>query len=182
MVLGSSRRVSSLIDFLSPHVLLADPTLPAPPAPTLGGMRALAHLAGQGDRTVHGARPASRRLPADPPDPPDPPRPGRGRQAPGTAGDAPGQTGRPPGRRRLVAGVGQPGGRRGGQPAFRGGARAAHRGPGAGPLLASPLFIPNGPGIRPRTRERPRRGDGAVLVCLLTQWWIPVSGSSFSPA
>src|SRR5437588_3667169 len=182
MVLGSSRRVSSLIDFLSPHVLLADPTLPRPPAPTLGGMRGLAHLAGQGDRTVHGARPASRRLPADPPDPPDPPRPGRDRPAPGTAGAAPGQAGRPPGRRRLVAGVGQPGGRRGGQPALRGGARAAHRGPGAGPLLAGPLFIPNGPGMRPRTRERPRRGDGAVLVCLLTQWWMPVSGSSCSPA
>src|SRR6185437_5784628 len=61
MVLGSSRRVSSLIDFLSPHVLLADPTLPLPPAPTPGGMRALAHLAGQGDRTVHGARLAARR-------------------------------------------------------------------------------------------------------------------------
>src|SRR6476659_6134245 len=67
IVLGSSRRVSSLIDFLSPHVLLADPTLPLPPALTPGGMRALAHLACQGDRKVHGARPASRRLPADPP-------------------------------------------------------------------------------------------------------------------
>src|SRR3984893_4145588 len=78
MVLGSSRRVSSLIDFLSPHVLLADPTLPPPPAPTLGGMHALAHLAGQGDRTVHGARPASRPLPADPPDPPAPRTAGRG--------------------------------------------------------------------------------------------------------
>ncbi len=39
-----------------------------------------------------------------------------------------------------------------------------------------------GRGIRPRTRERPRRGGGAVLVCLLTQWWMPVSGSSCSPA
>src|SRR6266581_8437231 len=142
MVLGSSRRVSSLIDFLSPHVLLADPTLPPPPAPTLGGMRALAHLAGQGDRTVHGARPASRRLPADPPDPPDPPRPGRDRPAPGTAGDAPGQARRPPRRRRLVAGVGQPGGRRGGQPEVRGGTRVAHRGPGTGPLLAGALLTP----------------------------------------
>src|SRR5438105_3098152 len=152
MVLGSSRRVSSLIDFLSPHVLLADPTLPRPPAPTPGGMRALAHLAGQGDRTVHGARPASRRLPADPPDPPDPPRPGRGRPAPGAAGDAHRQARRPPGRRRLVAGVGQPGGgRRGGQLAVRGGTRAAHRGPGPGPLLA--IIIPNGPGIRPRAHE-----------------------------
>src|SRR5881394_833056 len=54
-------------------------------------MRALAHLAGQGDRTVHGARLVSRRLPADPPHPPDPPRPGRGRPAPGPAGDGPGQ-------------------------------------------------------------------------------------------
>ena len=26
-------------------------------------------------------------------------------------------------------------------------------------------LLPNGPGIRPRTRERPRRGDGAVLRC-----------------
>src|SRR6266853_4020635 len=164
MVLGSSRRVSSLIDFLSPHVLLAEPTLPPPPSPTLGGMRALAHLAGQGDRTVHGARPASRRLPADPPHPPDPPRPDRGRQAPGTAGDAPGQARRPPRRRRLVAGVGQLGGRRGGQPAVRGGARAAHRGPGTGPLLADAPFTSERAWFPPpRTRERPRRGGGAVL-------------------
>src|SRR5438046_3975154 len=167
MVLGSSRRVSSLIDFLSPHVLLADPTLPPPPAPTLGGMRALAHLAGQGDRTVHGARPASRRLPANPPDPPDPPRPGRDRQAPGTAGDAPGQAGRPPGRRRLVAGVGQPGGRRGRQPTLRGGARAAHRGPGSGPLLAAPLIIhPERAGYTPphtRTAPPKRRSRSRVF-------------------
>ena len=33
----------------------------------------------------------------------------------------------------------------------------------------------------PRTRERPRRGDGAVLAFVLTQWWMPVSGSSCSP-
>src|SRR6185312_823005 len=165
MVLGSSRRVSSLIDFLSPHVLLADPTLPPPPAPTLGGMHALAHLAGQGDRTVHGARPASRRLPADPADPPDPPRPGRGGQAPGTPGDAPGQAGRPPGRRRLVAGVGQPGGRRGRQPALRSGARAAHRGPGPGPLLAGAFFTSERAGYPPpRTRERPRRAAGPFCV------------------
>src|SRR6185312_6421151 len=159
MVLGSSRRVSSLIDFLSPHVLLADPTLPLPPAPTPGGMRGLAHLAGQGDRTVHGARPASRRLPADPPHPPDPRRPGRGRPAPGPAGDAPGQARR----RGLVARVGQPGGRRGGQPEVRSGARAAHRGPGPGPLLAGALFTPERAGYTPpHTRTAPP-GGGAVL-------------------
>src|SRR6266566_9341405 len=158
MLLGSSRRVSSLIDFLSPHVLLADPTLPPPPAPTLGGMRALAHLAGQGDRTVHGARPASRRLPADPPDPPDPPRPGRDRQAPGAAGDAHRQARRPPRRRRLVARLGQPGCGRRGQPALRGGAGAAHRGPRAGPLLAAAFFISRTGGYHaPLKRERPRR-------------------------
>jgi nickel-type superoxide dismutase maturation protease len=33
----------------------------------------------------------------------------------------------------------------------------------------------------PRTRERPRRGGGAVLAFVLTQWWMPVSGSSCSP-
>src|ERR1700760_3747465 len=166
MVLGSSRRVSSLIDFLSPHVLLADPTLPLPPAPTPGGMRAMAHLAGQGDRTVHGARLASRRLPADPPHPPDPPRPGCGRPAPGPAGDAPGQARRPARRRRLVAGVGQPGGGRGGQPEGRGGARAAHRGPGPGPLLAGALFTPERAGYPPpHTRTAPP-GGGAVLEFL----------------
>src|SRR5262249_16553606 len=165
MVLGSSRRVSSLIDFLSPHVLFADPTLPPPPAPTPGGMRALAlaHLAGQGDRTVHGARPASRRLPADPPDPPDPPRPGRGRPAPGPAGDAPGQARRPARRRRLVAGVGQPRGRRGGQPEVRGGTRAADRGPGPGPFLAGALFTPERAGSTPPDTRTAPPGGGAVL-------------------
>src|SRR2546429_9925416 len=123
-------------------VLTRHQPFPPPPAPTLGGMRGLAHLAGQGDRTVHGARPASRRLPADPPDPPDPPRPGRGRPAPGPAGDAPGQARRAPRWRRLVAGVGQPGGRRGGQPEVRGGTRVAHRGPGPGPVLADALLTP----------------------------------------
>src|SRR5947207_14265549 len=168
MVLGSSRRVSSLIGFLSPHVLLADPTLPLPPALTPGGMRALAHLAGQGDRTVHGARLASRRLPADPPHPPDPPRAGRGRPAPGPTRDAPGQARRPARRRRLVAGVGQPGGRRGGQPEVRGGARVAHRGPGPGPLLAGALFSPERAGYPPPAHENGPAGRRGRSRCPAT--------------
>src|SRR5262249_33625577 len=63
----------------------------------------------------------------------------------------------------LVAGVGQPGGRRGGQPEVRGGTRAAHRGPGPGPLLAGALFTPERAGYPPpHTRTAPP-GGGAVL-------------------
>jgi nickel-type superoxide dismutase maturation protease len=43
------------------------------------------------------------------------------------------------------------------------------------------LFIPNGPVIRPRTRERPRQSGGAVLGFPATQWR-GASGSSCSPA
>src|SRR5271154_6796881 len=109
MAFGSSRRVSSLIDSLSPTRELADPTLPPPPVPTPGGptpggIRALAPAPGQGRRTVHGARPAPRRLAAGPAHPPDPPRPDRARPAPGPAGPAHRQARRPPRRRRLGAG------------------------------------------------------------------------------
>src|SRR5580704_11897110 len=87
MAFGSSRRVSTLIESLPPACYLADPTLPPPPVPTLGGptpggMRALAHHQGQGGRTVHGARLAPRRLAAGAPYPPDPRRPDRARPAP----------------------------------------------------------------------------------------------------
>ena len=53
--------------------------------------------------------------------------------------------------------------RRAGQPEVRGGTRAAHRGPGPGPLLAGALFTPERAGyMPPHTRTAPP-GGGAVL-------------------
>src|SRR4029077_4240711 len=136
------------------------PTLPRGLWPERGRADALATMAGCGGRAVHGAVAVARRLaallarPAAGPPAPGPARADRGRPPSGPGGLPAGQAGGAAAGRRLVAGVGQPGRDRGGQPLVRAGPRGADPWPGAAAL----------PGRAPMKRRGPPALGGPEVL------------------
>src|SRR5580692_2443794 len=138
---AASRRVSSLIDSLSPYQISKVSLLTllvqrggkrgCPPEP-------LAGPSGGGGGGIHDTRAAARRLAAGVAHRPGPPRSGGARLASSAAGFPARQAGRVARARGLVAGLGQPGRGRGRQHPLRPGAGGEDRGPGAVAVLASP--------------------------------------------